>query len=351
MTLLLQDARELCLLTKLVADHMQVALVGTSVRKDVLELLEKRVRSRFSHQQLAVLEPCALDPAAASEARSPSDAPDAGPRRGRRRGGRDVPAAGDAPLAVLGAMLRLPARPESAATPAHADLALRFNAAAEAAVSDPRVARALAARHCWPSDAIAGELPGTFSERSCHTCKAARVAHARLYERHATYVTHEHERMNGSPALMWSVAVDVASAGQRSRKPGRSGGHRAARRRETHRWCAAFAAAAAGSRHPRAAAAGQVPGVHRGAAEPHTRVHGKDRMCRWVLRLGCPGWPNHGAPDGGLLAEGPAIRQGISGAALYGGSSIIRRRGSYRARHVAESAARVQVSVIPHGVA
>ena len=148
--------------------------MGTSVRKDVLELLEKRVRSRFSHQQLAVLEPCALDPTTAAE-QSPGGV-DAGAGRGRRRGGRRVPAAGDAPLAVLAAMLRLPARPGSAATAAHADFALRFNAAADAAVADPRVARAFAARHCWPAGTTAGACGRTLRGPVCCNIRI-RTAH------------------------------------------------------------------------------------------------------------------------------------------------------------------------------
>ena len=151
----------------------QVALVGTSVRKDVLELLEKRVRSRFSHQQLAVLEPCALDPAAQSLTEQPSPGgAEASLTWRRRRGGREVLAPGDVHLAVLAAMLRLPARPEAAATAAHAEFARRFNAAAEAAVLDPQVADALAARHCWPSGAargVPGQLP--MSASSCLPAK------------------------------------------------------------------------------------------------------------------------------------------------------------------------------------
>ena len=144
---------------------LQVALVGTSVRKDVLELLEKRVRSRFSHQQLAVLEPCTSE----ATAMPPSDGPSPGGSDAtqpwqRRSGGREVLAAGDAPLAVFAAMLRLPAAADAAATAAHADFARRFNAAAEAAVQDPGVADALAARHCWPSGAAQGVFGGVKSD-------------------------------------------------------------------------------------------------------------------------------------------------------------------------------------------
>ena len=136
-----------------------MALVGMSVRKDVLELLEKRVRSRFSHQQLAVLEPCTSDPAVVPSSDVPSPGgTDATQPWQRRRGGREVLAAGDAPLAVLTAMLRLPAAADAAATTAHAEFARRFNAAAGAAVLDARVADALAARHCWPSCAAQGVL-------------------------------------------------------------------------------------------------------------------------------------------------------------------------------------------------
>ncbi len=125
----------------------------------MLELLEKRVRSRFSHQQLAVLEPCTSDPAAVPPSDGPSPgAPDALQPWQRRRGGREVLAAEDAPLAVLAAMLRLPAAADAAATAAHAEFARRFNAAAEAAVQDPGVADAFAARHCWPSGAAQGVL-------------------------------------------------------------------------------------------------------------------------------------------------------------------------------------------------
>jgi len=147
------------LFSELECSTLQVALVGTSVRKDVLELLEKRVRSRFSHQQLAVLEPCT----SGATAMSPSDGPlpgqlDAAQPWQRRSGSREVLAAADAPLAVLAAMLRLPAATDAAATAAHAEFARRFNAAAEAAVQDPGVADALAARHCWPSGGAQGAL-------------------------------------------------------------------------------------------------------------------------------------------------------------------------------------------------
>ena len=159
--------------------------MGTSVRKDVLELLEKRVRSRFSHQQLAVLEPCALHPSAVplSDVHSPGETPGAAQPWQRRRSGREVLAAGDAPLAVLAAMLRLPAAANEAATPAHADFARRFNAAAEAAVQDPRVADALSARHCWPSGAAQGVLGGGSSDLASSRREVAVDSH--MYVQHA----------------------------------------------------------------------------------------------------------------------------------------------------------------------
>lgn len=39
-------------------DHTQAALIGTSQRQDVMDLLEKRIRSRFSHRRLLLGEPC-----------------------------------------------------------------------------------------------------------------------------------------------------------------------------------------------------------------------------------------------------------------------------------------------------
>ena len=116
------------------------------MRKDVLELLEKRVRSRFSHQRLLV-------PEAAREPPQPADDP---PRSSSRSTA--VAAPGDAPLVLLASMLRLPEGPASAASHAHLAYARGFNAAAAAAVGAPAVADALAQRCLW----VPGEKEGAF---------------------------------------------------------------------------------------------------------------------------------------------------------------------------------------------
>ena len=41
--------------------HVQAAVVGLTCRTDAIELLEKRVRSRFSHRRQLVLELTAAD--------------------------------------------------------------------------------------------------------------------------------------------------------------------------------------------------------------------------------------------------------------------------------------------------
>lgn len=125
--------------------RLQLALVGTSVRKDVIELLEKRVRSRFSHQCLLVPEAVHLPSPPTAEARS-------------SRRTMAAPAPADAPLAVLASMLSLPAGPASAVSPMHAAYAARFNAAADAAVSAPAVLDILMQRCGWVSHEAQGEI-------------------------------------------------------------------------------------------------------------------------------------------------------------------------------------------------
>ena len=94
----------------------QLALVGMSVKKDVLELLEKRVSSRFSHQRLLVSEPVLPQPPRAGTAAS---SPAGATVRCRRRAAAPVPRG--APLAVLAAMLRLGCAPGAAVAGATAE--------------------------------------------------------------------------------------------------------------------------------------------------------------------------------------------------------------------------------------
>lgn len=142
-----------CLLNNIPCLWSQLALVGTSVKKDVTELLEKRVRSRFSHQRLLVPEPARVPISADSPPPSPAD-PSAQPRS---RGRRALAAARDAPLAVLEAMLQLPADPDYAASPAHAAYAAQFNAAVVSAVRSPAVVDVFTQRCMWGSGEAEGE--------------------------------------------------------------------------------------------------------------------------------------------------------------------------------------------------
>lgn len=99
---------------------MQAALVGTTQRKDVVDLLEKRIRSRFSHRRLLLGDPLI----------------DAAPS-----------GAAGTPLGVLAAMLRLPTA--GGATPQHDAYAVRFNDAVDEALAAPEAAAALARHFYW----------------------------------------------------------------------------------------------------------------------------------------------------------------------------------------------------------
>ncbi|KAK9866078.1 hypothetical protein WJX84_011676 [Apatococcus fuscideae] len=103
------------LLDAMQATDMQAAVVGMSCRLDVMEMLEKRVRSRFSHTTRLILdlpEP-PLHPSLSSIAAlrpTPASGPStcAGPGYGLGPSPNDCPAEADFPGSILEAMLQLP---------------------------------------------------------------------------------------------------------------------------------------------------------------------------------------------------------------------------------------------------
>ncbi|KAI3431512.1 hypothetical protein D9Q98_004562 [Chlorella vulgaris] len=109
------------LLDSLQTSGMQAAVVGLSCRQDVVEMLEKRVKSRFSHRKLDLSLPTSVMPVA------PRDADDV----------RAADAGQDGALEVLQSMLTLPPTfPQPAA-------AQTWNPAVEAATAAPEVRTSL----------------------------------------------------------------------------------------------------------------------------------------------------------------------------------------------------------------
>jgi len=127
--------------------------VGTSQRQDVMDLLEKRIRSRFSHRRILLGDPV-------------FDA-------GHRAAGRENPVgAAGTPLGVLAAMLRLPA--SGGATEEHHVYAACFNDALEGALAAPQAAAALRRHFYWDmgaSGATSGACPSAF----CSLCNTQRL--------------------------------------------------------------------------------------------------------------------------------------------------------------------------------
>ncbi|KAK9808720.1 hypothetical protein WJX72_002488 [[Myrmecia] bisecta] len=129
---------------------MQAAVVGVSCRGDVMELLEKRVRSRFSYRkELVLAESClglGLRPTAAATAGRASATAGMGPAPATSAAtaaaataataasgsgtGADAPDPGNCPPAILRAMLSLPAGF------AHPDVAASHNAAVARVLQD-----------------------------------------------------------------------------------------------------------------------------------------------------------------------------------------------------------------------
>lgn len=94
-------------------------MLGLTCAQDVMESLEKRVRSRFSHRKIVLTAPSHLEvPAAAGSAAGAAAAGGAAARRpGAPRGGLDDEAQApityeDTPAGILKAMLSLPAAGE-----------------------------------------------------------------------------------------------------------------------------------------------------------------------------------------------------------------------------------------------
>ncbi|PRW39188.1 Origin recognition complex subunit 4 [Chlorella sorokiniana] len=111
------------LLDALQTSGMQAAVVGVTCRQDVVELLEKRVKSRFSHRKLDVSLPNSALPVAAQPAEDRTAAP--------------AREAQDGALDILQSMLTLP--PQFA----HREYTAKWNASVAAAVGSGEVKQAL----------------------------------------------------------------------------------------------------------------------------------------------------------------------------------------------------------------
>ncbi|KAK9836048.1 hypothetical protein WJX84_003886, partial [Apatococcus fuscideae] len=109
------------LLDAMQAADMQAAVLGMSCRLDVVEMLEKRVRSRFSHTTHLVLEPPEpplhpIAPSSSAVAAPAVETSSAGPGPAWGQPPRDLPKEGDYPGSIFVAMLQLPEVSHSEAT-------------------------------------------------------------------------------------------------------------------------------------------------------------------------------------------------------------------------------------------